>query len=358
MHVALLANSAWLDEELPIFRHLVVGLLDEQVRVTQVVPQLPPGAEPGLVGEPLLWEESRWSWLNRYRLASLAPRLEELRVDLVHVLDGSLWAGGHALAKKLEVPAVYAVGSHLDLRFVQRVARDSHPNHAVFAAASQPLAEAIRDLVGKRFLIRTIPPGVHVQPRSPGCREDRAMCIAVSGNGKLDRRYEALLAALSDLLRDRPQLQFFLDGQGSEQHGIWRTAERLGLLPNLSLIPRRLGHRELLLRADALVHPQPLGRMRGLTLQAMASAMPVLAHADSWLDHLIEGETAWLTDHATSDAWTDLLTRLTEQPDEATALGQRAQAWIRQHRRPSTQVAGVLDTYRRLTGESFEFPTV
>ena len=30
----------------------------------------------------------------------------------------------------------------------------------------------------------------------------------------------------------------------------------MGLLQNLSMVPRRVGHHELLLRADVLVHPQ------------------------------------------------------------------------------------------------------
>ena len=51
MHAALLANSAWLGEEAHTLRQLVVGLVDEQVRVTRVVPRdaTGPGVEDSML---------------------------------------------------------------------------------------------------------------------------------------------------------------------------------------------------------------------------------------------------------------------------------------------------------------------
>src|SRR5690606_29911364 len=86
MHVALLANTAWLDEELAMFRHLVVGLIDEQVRVAQVVPEEMAGEEFSAFGDRITWRPSRWGMVQRQRLTSLATRLDRLGIDLIHAL--------------------------------------------------------------------------------------------------------------------------------------------------------------------------------------------------------------------------------------------------------------------------------
>ena len=153
-----------------------------------------------------------------------------------------------------------------------------------------------------------------------------------------------------------PQAQFFLDGQGSDQHLIWQAAQKLGLLGNLSLAPRRLGHRELLLRADVLIHPQPLGRSRGLTLQAMAREIPVLAHGDSWLDYLNPGKTAWIIDRPHPQLWTQAIERLLQKPDEARALGVSARQWVSEHHLASTHVQQTIKLYQETLGEPFQFP--
>ena len=59
MHVALLANTAWLDEELATLHHIVVGLLDESVRVVQALPQGRAEGEIVSFGTRLSWRERR-----------------------------------------------------------------------------------------------------------------------------------------------------------------------------------------------------------------------------------------------------------------------------------------------------------
>ena len=59
MHVALLANEAWLDDELVTFEQLVVGLVDEQVRITRVVPAGVEGS--GLGDSPMFGQRLTWS---------------------------------------------------------------------------------------------------------------------------------------------------------------------------------------------------------------------------------------------------------------------------------------------------------
>lgn len=179
--------------------------------------------------------------------------------------------------------------------------------------------------------------------------------MIVSGNGVWDADYESLLGGIARFVERRPMSQFFFDGQGSGQHQIWKAASSMGLLGNISLTPRRLGHREMLLKAHALIHPQALGRSRSLTLRAMARCLPVIARHDPYLDYLIDGETAVVLNEPEPSDWAAELERLATDARSAGELGRSAMRWVKQHRAMSAQVAGVLDTYRRMSGQTIPF---
>lgn len=362
MNVALLADTAYLDEELTWFQHLAVGLVDERVRVVAVTPQDLGGEASALCGECVVWPESRWNELNRWRIARLADRLRESDVDLIHALDARVWRGAAALGDAIGVPVVYGANAAGGADEAERLTRGVDPARFAFAAATAPIAETLRTRLHADAAVETVPTGAPPAPTSPGCDEDAdmgedaSMCTIVSGNGVLDADYQALLNALAEVVERHPQMQFFFDGQGSDQHAIWRAARRLNLLKNLSLVPRRLGHREILLRADVLLHPQPLGQSRSITLQAMAHGLTVLAHDDPWLDYLRDGETARVLREPIDRDWASALFEFAETPGVGASLGQRAKAWVSEHRSVSDGVARLVHLYRRLAGESLPFP--
>lgn len=357
MHVALLTNKAWLDEELTPFQHLVVGLIDEHVRVAQVVPVGVPSEDLSAFGDHVTWRESRVSALNRYRLAGVEDELDGLGVDLIHALDGRLWHGGLRLAEALGVPIILSACSTMDIRLAQRVLPGLDPARVALTAATEPIMQAIREHAGPDMLIRTIGTGAHSHDIHTRTAQDgQALCVIVSGNGLMDADYEALLQGIAQFVRRHPASQFFFDGQGSGQHQIWKTASTMGLLSNFSLIPRRLGHREMLLKSHALIHPQALGKSRSLTVRAMARGLPVIARQDPYLDYLIDGQTAVVLNDPGPGDWAAELDRLVDNPRAATDLGRSAWQWIKQNRPTSYQVNGVLDVYRRLTGQTLPFP--
>ncbi len=356
MHPALLTNRAWLDEELAPFQHLVVGLIDEGVRVAQVVPEGVSQEDLSSFGEQVWWRESRVSALNYFRLSGLDDTLAGMEVDLIHAMDGRLWRAALNLAEALNVPAILSAYSKLDIRLSQRLLAGQDPSKVAVTAATEPLTHAIREVVASDLLVQNVAPGVHVHQDSQTLSSpDQALCVIVSGNGEMDEDYQTLLDGIAGFVRARPMSQFFFDGQGSTQHQIWKAANASGLLSNISLTPRRLGHREVLLKAHAIIHPQPLGRARSLTLRAMARGMPVIARHDPYLDYLIDGETAVVLEDPDASQWVRVLERLVEDVSGMAELGQRAMNWIRHNRTTSQYVAGVLEIYRRMTGESIPF---
>ncbi|MBI1335688.1 MAG: glycosyltransferase [Phycisphaera sp.] len=357
MRVALLANTAWLDEELPAFKHLVLGLMDEQVEAVQVLPEGAVGDDVSAFGARLTWRDAALPWLRKRRLGLLAPALEQQNVNLIHAMDGRLWPGAVALAHKLKSPAVLSSSSVMDLPLAGALRGNAKELGLVFIAATEPIGTALRDRVGDQAPVVVAPIGVHgVDPSRRPVGEGQTVCIVVSGSGQADAEYAALLEAMRAVIDKHPQTQFFMDSQGAQTHTLWKATERAGLLTNVSMVPRRLGHRELLLRADALVHPQAQGRARSVTLQAMASGIPVIARQDPWLDYLVDGQTAWTIQQPDAREWSKALLRVIEDRPRATALGQSAKAWVTQRHVASQQVSSIVAAYHRASGESIPFP--
>ena len=324
MHVALIANTAWLDEYLSMFRYLVVGLIDEQVRVTQVLPErLDEGDVSGFCDQ-VRWRDSQWPIIRRRRLCRLANQIDQLGVDLVHALDGRLWEGSVCIAKQLGTPLILSASSAMDVPQLDRLRRLDELAKVAFSASTGPLAHGIQKHLGPNVQVEMVAQGVHVPDNVRVHRwEEGAICAVVSGNGAYDTEYDALLSALKAIVTRYPLAQFFFDGQMGDQHLLWQAGRRYGLLSNMSLVPRRLGHRELLLRADVLIHPQALGRSRTLTISAMANGVPVIALHDPWLDYLIDQQTAWVAERADPTVWVQLLARLIETPAHTQELVDR-----------------------------------
>ncbi|QDU32157.1 hypothetical protein KS4_01860 [Poriferisphaera corsica] len=368
MHVALLTNTAWIDEELAILKHLIVGLIDERVRVTQVVPETIQETDFAPFVNHVRWKEVRMKsrlisrYMNRHRLGLKAMEMKSLGLDLVHALDGRMWHGGVHIARKLDLPVVLSASSFFDLETARSIRGRLDSERTVITAATQPLAAAIERAVHNKVPVQLVPTGIY---RASRYVHDEAvgtsLSAIISGNGRLDGHYQALLQGMSEVVKIHPNIQFFFDGQGVDQHNIWQMAERLNLLPNISIIPRQVGHREILLRADVLIHPQPLGRARSITLQAMARKIPILAHEDAWLDYLLPDKTAWVVsgDSISSRTWRNLLLRVMEQPDATLELGESARNWVTTNRLASQQITRLSAIYKMLAPQTqnIRFPS-
>ena len=303
-----------------------------------------------------MFRDSNWTLLRRYQLARLAGTLTKLEATLVHALSGRVWAGALSLARRLDLPLVAAASAADDVKAAPGIVRRCGSVRVAFAATTKPLAAALSKRLGPGTLVQMIPPGVHVssQPRTPPA-DRTALGAVITGSGQLDDDYQALLSALPAIIGKYPDAQFFLDGQRQDQHRLWQAARRLGLLANVSLVPHRPSHQKLLLGADVLIQPQALARSRGLTLQAMAQGVPVVARQDPWLDYLIPDDTAWVVDQSDPAVWTQRVCDIIEKPDVAEALGQSARRWVGQKHVAARHVALTLALYRQLTGEAFKF---
>jgi glycosyltransferase involved in cell wall biosynthesis len=251
------------------------------------------------------------------------------------------------------MPAVLSAASADDLDEADGLPRGADARVA-FIVTTEPLAAGLRKKVGAAATIELIRPGVETTSDPLAARSQPSLCAAIAGAEALDADFEALLDAIKRVVRDAPQCQFFLAGH-SDTHRLWQAARRADLLANLSLVPRRLGHGELLLRADVLIHPQANGRSRWLSLQAMARGQTLLARADPWLDYLVDDQTAWVVPATAAEPWERLLRRALDEPARAAALGERARLWVGPRYSYPRQTAQTLGLYRQLVGASIPF---
>ncbi len=335
---------------------LVVGLLDESVRLTRVLPRGvdPPGGD--LAGPVLTMPDRGW-WLGRRgRFERLAEVLSEQDPDLVHALDGERWPEAIALGALLDVPVVLSTRGGSDVRLASRRLKQVNPTRLLLTAPTEPLARELREATDNLVRVEALPTGVHVTQASPVERlPDQPLCLMLSSDAPLDDDYARCMAGLAEFCETQPATQCFIEGEQPEAHAVWKLARRMGLMPHLSFVPGRLANTAVLLSAHALVHPQALGEARAITLLAMARAMPVLAVADPMLDYLVPDHTARLIDDPTPQAWLDQFRQLAEDPRNAAELGQRAQAWVHEERLAADQVDRLLSLYRQLVGEPIAF---
>ena len=355
MYAALLADKAWLADELGTFRFLVVGLIDEQVRVAQVVPQCTAEDQASAFGARVSWRDSRYPFQRRRHLLHLDVELDALRITVLHALDGRLWDGALRLAHRLGVPLVLSVSSAQDLERIASLRRQIATCRVAFCAATAPLGDAVRQQVPDPSLVAVVPFGAHVATRTIQPPENTDLCILITGNGLYDSAYQALFESMERFVADHPSALLFFDGPGSDQHLLWQASRRYGLLAHTSMIPPHIGRRELLMSAHLLIQPQALERARSVTLTAMGCGLPVLARQDDWLDYLIDGQTAWLTDAADPRAWSDLIRRPIEGGAAARTLGESARQWVMKHHLAAALVERTIRLYRSLTGESYRF---
>ncbi|MEM1098436.1 MAG: hypothetical protein AAGH92_06555 [Planctomycetota bacterium] len=389
MHVALLCGEHDLGERREALRALVVGLVSEGVRVSVAVPEgtderdVPGG---GLGGATLAYPARTlgvggpWmgAWLygkigSGRHWSRLAAQFEAMGdasgvPGVVLASDAETWLAAVAVGRMLDVPVMLFCHDRFDARLAPRLFTKLNPTRCLMVAGSEPIAQGLRDATQNLVVVEHVPPGVHLTDRTPRQRgPDDPLCVVISTDGPLDEAYLACLEGLAAHCRERPSTLAILEGPHPDSHAAYKQLRRLGLTGQCSFAPRGRdagavpGVDALLLEADAVLHPQALGRNRPITLEAFARALPVVAADDAALDTLIDGHTAWTIDEAQpydalAEAWHGVLTRLTEEPEEARELGRRAQWWVREEHLFSDELERVIGLCQRLAAEPVKFP--
>ncbi len=370
MHAALLCGADLVLTEREMLRQLIVGLLSEGVRVTRVTTQgvTPPGGElagsvfglPGSVGDGRGGIGAAWWPGTRRQWGKLAEALDEADVSLLVATDGDTWDAAVELGRRIDLPVMLCSHDRFDARFAPRLFRTLNPTRCLIVADSAPIADTLREATNNLVVVEHVPPGVHLTDRTPRKRApDDPLCVVLSTDGPLDEDYLAALEGLALHAQTHPSFLVLLEGSHPDTHATYKHLRRLGLLGTCTFAPKGSRTDDLLLEADAVLHPQPLARSRSVTLAAMAHALPVIAVDDLALDTLIDDHTAWVLDEnppPTPEAWAEQLARLQDDPEAGLDLGKRAQEWVREEHLFADHLARFVHLCRQLAGEPIAFP--
>ena len=360
MHVALIVDRERLLREPAMLRRVSVGLAEQEIQVTAILPEPADGAPeecPLVVSAELSARLKVPLWIRPIRARQLASALTAAPPDLLHAVGDDAWTLALDLARVIDRPVTLDLWSAEQLRRVPPGRAASRV--AGYVVPTEALAAAVRQRV-EPGLVSHVPMGVADpgQPHDIPPAGKQSLSLAIIGSGQDTVGHRAMLTGLSRLINELPQLQACLELRGPNEHEIWRHARRLDLLGHISAIVDAAMHRPLLTGCDVLVIPEQIGQVRSIILQSMALGMPIVAAEDPYLDMLVDDETACLVDPGDAEEWTDKLRRVLTDADLAAALGRGARACVLEHHQPQEQVTRLAGAFEQVvSGGAHTFDT-
>lgn len=353
MHVAMIMDAERLMREHLMLNRLAIGLLDEGVRLTRIVPDALDDETIGM-GEERISLAPRIEvpmrvlpWLHKSRTARLIEEMGKNQPDVVYCVGRGAWSIGLDIARVLEKPAALGVWS---ARLLRRVPRGRAAKHVGgYLASTNAIAEALRTRVDSD-LVAVVPMGVAIPSRQRDVFADAesSIGIAVIGSGRDLPAYRAVLGGLKHIITDVPQAHIFLELRGPHAHDIWRIAKQLDMLSHVSSIREASQHRPLVTRCDLMLVPERYGEPSSLLLEAMAYGMPIIASDDAFLDMLVPDESAIIVRNSSVEEWSKQIRRLTNDPAMAKQLGRAARDIVSREHASTVQSKRLIETLNRI----------
>lgn len=269
---------------------------------------------------------TRYDILHIFGLrANLIGRVVGRICGVQHIITGQrsvdAWRSGwHALADHLTSPlvSVYISNSYAGaetLRTRERIAPEkvivihSGIDWSHFALPRSP--GSIRHAFG-------VPPEVPVISSVGGLREAKG--------------HSYLLEAVSELRSAGKEFRVWLVGDGVLRETIERQIMQLGLERIVTLLGTRQEIPEILCESDIYCLASLWEGLPGSIMEAMSSALPVVATAVGGVPELVrDGETGLLVPSRDPKALAEALAKLLDSPCMRVALGEAGQSVIRRH---------------------------
>ncbi len=258
------------------------------------------------------------------------------RPDVVHVHNRFFFTSliGAAAAKALNIPLVSTdhLGSLEALPLPQRLPVLAYENtlgRSVIRASqrviavSQAVADYTRHLGATRSKTCVQPNAVDSDLFAPPeARPEGPLRVGFVGRLIQNKGPQYLLEAIPELLKLRPDTEFWFAGDGPLREGLEAEVERLGIADNVTFLGVRSDIADLMRRCDIFVRPSLMEGMPLTVLEAMASGLPTVATPVGGTGEIvIEGETGLLVPPRDVPALAAAIVRLIESPELRATLG-------------------------------------
>lgn len=232
-------------------------------------------------------------------ISSLKKYLEEKKPDIVHthLFAGDFW--GKVAARKAKVPIIVSTEQNLNLdegwikgliktktyRFTNRVIT---------------ISKAIKDYTVKAYKvnpekIEVIYSGIDLdkfsyQPKDLGLEPK----LGIIGRLEKQKGHKYLLKALVNVLKDFPQAQLWIIGEGSLHSQLERQARQLKIDKNVKFLGARKNIPEILAGLDIFVMPSLWEGLGVAAIEAQACGVPVIASKVDGLKEVVEDKKTGL----------------------------------------------------------------
>jgi hypothetical protein len=353
-HVFLVCdNDSW-ERIGPITRRLVVGLVDEAVRVSLVCdPDCPAGtALPGLQGSYNLRKPGYLDVLRPHRrFDDLLEFAQRSQPTCIHATSLSCLETALDMRRIVAVPILVSVdmldGPQLDL--LGDVVSEDCQAAVLSAPIQDALLARLRGDSHRASYVELVRPGVHVQERQqPPFEPGAPISLLVLEPATHSAAMEALLKALAQVLQAGIDVMLFFIGSGPGETHLRKMAARLQVAEHVTFTGKFMRWPQTLGAADVVVLPQPQKQVRIYPLEAMASGTLMVAASGHCYDTIVDGKTGLEFRPDREGDLAEKLVQTLRDPQRARTLAYAAQDKIRRDHSVSQMVNRYVELYGAL----------
>ncbi len=164
-----------------------------------------------------------------------------------------------------------------------------------------------------------------------------------------------LLAAATHILREVPNAQILVVGDGPQKHELEIMAEKLGVYRKVGFTGWRDDARDIMAAADVIVLPSLIEGMPYSMLEAMVSGTPVVSTSTGGIPELlVDRETGFLVPPKKPRALSDAIVYLLQNKDIAVQMGIAGRRRVEEQFDLKKTITGTLDIYKGLFEELAE----
>ncbi|MFP4105404.1 MAG: glycosyltransferase family 4 protein [Phycisphaerae bacterium] len=326
---------------------LVVGLMDEIVRVTIFCPE---SADVSELPEPPV-EVARYRnrgllGMPSRELERLADEITDRKIRILHALD----VGSAKLAGKLSelssLPLIVTANKLGDSRRLRKL-----PGHlkCIMAGSEQiQLDLATHKVVPVADVLLVRPGGYLVRHATCFNELDSVSAVVVGGPMDQPEHYQAVLEAYRAVRGSDPPVGLFIIGNGRAEPRIRKEMEKLGLRQEITFVDRMKTSTlpGIFKAADVYISPSPMKRLDIPSFLAVSAGVPVLAAHGGGTDFLIDGRTALRFNPGDADDLTRKLRNILEDHAFARQIAENALDYLRENHSASAMVSAVAGAYR------------
>ncbi|MFK7883805.1 MAG: hypothetical protein AB8F26_06445 [Phycisphaerales bacterium] len=354
MHVLLLADAPFAEHERALIERVAAGVTGEGVRVTVAIPKRTE-TQFSLLTDPIRYSDRGLMLTHRIRAEQVAAAVggsvskASGLIDVVHAFGGGAWTIAGTLAEIFGSALAFELwrGGLTD-----RLEGISPPTGVVAAcfAPDRPIERAVTSS-GTDLSIRLTPWGCYSPPApTPVFRSGATASMVFVSSGRDGDQCRQAFEGACRVIAQSTDVMMFVAADAVNRAGLWKIAERVGVLDRLTLIDRLEDRRDLILCCDMIVYPDTRHEQRTILLDAMAHGLVIVAAGDPLVSVIVDGVTVKSPESVTTVAWQEAVAGVLADRSAAIALGLSAREHIRKNRRASAHIASLIDAYTWLAG--------